>query len=89
MTDTTAQPPTLSDLQHEACMLEGMIEGIDVLNDASGLGYTTHDIVERRASNAMRPMIEATIKAARELTNRLGILEGLERKAVRMKETAE
>ncbi len=82
MTDTT-NTPTLSDLAMEACLLAGMIEGLDVLNDAIGISYSSEHITERRAANAMRPMIEAAIRSAQELTERLGILEDLERKAAR------
>ena len=79
MTDTATQPPTLSDMTHEACMLAGLIEGLDVLNDASSVTYTSESITERRAANAMRPMIEAAIKSAWELTHRLETLESAER----------
>lgn len=83
MSDISAQPPTLSDLQHEACMLASLIEGLDVLNDACGLSYTSENIVERRASNALRPMIEAAIKNAWDLTRRLEECEDATRKAAR------
>ena len=80
---TATQTPTLSELQHEACMIARMIEGFDVLNDASGVIYNSENIVERRAANAMRPMIEAAIKAAWELTNRIEVFEDALRKAAR------
>lgn len=78
---TAIHPPTLSDLQHEACMLASMIEGLDVLNDASGVIYNSENVFERRACNAMRPMIEAAIKSAWELTNRIEVFEDAQRKA--------
>lgn len=81
MTNEPSQPPALSDLQHDACMLASLIEGLDVLNDACGLSYTSENIVERRASNAMRPLIEAAIKNAWDLTRRIELLEDAECKA--------
>lgn len=81
MTDTATKTPTLSDLTHEACMLASLIEGLDVLNDASSVSYTSECITERRAANAMRPMIEAAIKSAWELSLRIEMLEGAERRA--------
>lgn len=78
----TTTPPTLSDLHTEACMLASMIEGLDVLNDAVGHNYASQDVIERRASNAMRPMIEAVIKSAWDLMGRIEILDQMERREV-------
>lgn len=73
--------PTLQDLTVEACMLASLIEGLDVLNDMSDTHIqNTQDITSKRAANAMRPTIEAAIKAAWELTSRLELLEDAERK---------
>lgn len=78
MTADTTEVPTLQDLGLESCMLASLIEGLDVLNDLAD----THgeDITSRRASNAMRPMIESAIKAAWELNSRIEALADAERK---------
>lgn len=79
MTDTELRP--LQSLAHDACMLVGMIEGLDVINDSTGLSTLGADLVERRALNAMRPMLEATIKAAEDLQRRIDAMDDAERKA--------
>lgn len=80
-----AKPKTLTDqlstLSLEACMLASLLEGLDVLNDASEVNYRSEDEQKRRAANAMRAMIEAAIKSAWELTRRIEILEDAERLA--------
>lgn len=75
----TDNPATLADLAHESCFLASMIEGLDVLNDMADAH--TADITSKRASNAMRPMIEAAIKQAWDLNRRIETLADAHRKA--------
>lgn len=79
MTDTTL--PTLSDLQHDAVMLGGLIEALDVLNTSTSAMDTAQDIIERRAANGMQPVIEAAIRSANDLADKIEALSDAERKA--------
>ncbi len=64
--------PTLSDLSHEACFLAGMIDGLDVLFDHTD--SADDSIVGERARNVFRPILEAVIKSAAELSNRIDLV---------------
>lgn len=73
--------PTISDLTHEACMLEALAEALSVLQDQS---TGPHDCpLSMRARNSLSPAIDVVIEKARALTLRLDALEDAQRKAER------
>lgn len=71
MTDTTL--PTLSDIAHEACMLEALAEALSVLEDQS-TGPQDCPIA-RRARNSLSPAIDVVIEKAKALSLRIDALE--------------
>lgn len=73
MSGPTTPPPSLTDLAHEACFLAGMVEGLDVLFDQADAD-DRQSIVTRRARNSFRPMLEAVIRHAAELSSRIDLL---------------
>lgn len=80
MTDTT-QLSTISDIAHEACMLEALAEALSVLEDQS-TGPEDCPLA-RRARNSLSPAIDVVIEKARALSLRIDALEAAERAARR------
>lgn len=69
MQSANAENITLRDLAHESCRLSAMIEGLDVLSEqATGPEDCP---LSKRARNALQPTLEAVIKAAWALTDRI------------------
>jgi len=76
MTDTAL--PTLSDLAHEACILEALAEGLSVIQEQS---TGPHDCpLSKRARNSLSPAIDVVIDRARALTLRIDDLESATQK---------
>ncbi|MDO9638117.1 MAG: hypothetical protein Q7J44_06220 [Pseudotabrizicola sp.] len=83
MTDNNATPandPGLKkyDLEHEACMLASMIEGLSVLHDqADGPEGCT---IAKRARNSLAPTFDMVIQKAWALTTAIENAEDAARK---------
>lgn len=73
MSNAQSPLPALADLALDACELAGMIEGLDVLFDQADCDDATM-ISTKRARNAFRPILEAVIKRAADLSNQLDLL---------------
>lgn len=85
MTDPTPQPgadpglpvPTLRDLQSRAYRLHCLIDALDLINDSAPLFYPEKcPEQERRAMNAMIPMIEILKEYSGDLVVDLDIFAG-------------
>lgn len=75
------QNPTLSDLQHEAVLLEALAEALSVLQDQS---IGPHDCpIAKRARNSLSPAIDVVIEKAHALSMWLDVLDTAQRKAER------